>query len=172
MKKGKICLLAAAVWLFCGPQSAGAEDTIKTPVESEQPAGQPVAASEESQTWQAAVYGDDWAVEREKIGLLVPEFAQEQAVPATDLDRKQLSSLPEDTAINVTRALERYYFALDKLSIGYAGRKFQLTAARILDGYVLLWLDEPDILDGGRALIYSVAKDKIVADFSDGGIRG
>ncbi len=102
----------------------------------------------------------------------LPEFASENAIPATDTDKANVAALPIETAQNVTRAIEKYYLALDKISVGYAGRKFEIYAARSIEGYILLWINEPEVMDGGRSLIYSIEKDRIVAAFSDGGIRG
>ncbi len=188
MKTGIFCLLCAATVFLCN-QPACAQDGLKPPVDSQQPA-QPdqtqqldvsrenadtAAAggtSNEALTWQISVYGEDCSAEAEKIGQRLPEFASGNAIPATDADRGNVAALPIETAQNVTRAIEKYYLALDKISVGYAGRKFEIDAARSIEGYILLWLDEPEVRDGGRSLIYSIEKDRIVADFSDGGIRG
>ncbi len=134
--------------------------------------GSETAVSEPETTWETIVYGDDWQKEREKIGLCIPEFASGLAIPATQADKNNKNTLPVEVAQNITLAIENYYLLLDKISLGAAGRPFEITAARITEGYILLWIDEPGIMDGGRALVYSIEKGKIVADFSDGGIRG
>ena len=130
------------------------------------------AVSEPETTWETIVYGEDWQKEREKIGLCIPEFASGIAIPATQADKNNKNTLPVEVAQNITLAIENYYLLLDKISLGAGGRPFEITAARITEGYILLWIDEPGIMDGGRALVYSIEKGKIVADFSDGGIRG
>jgi len=134
--------------------------------------GSETAVSESETTWEAIVYGEDWQKEREKIGLCIPEFASGLAIPATQADKNNKNTLPVEVAQNITLAIENYYLLLDKISLGAAGRPFEITAARITEGYILLWIDEPGIMDGGRALVYSIEKGKIVADFFDGGIRG
>jgi len=135
-------------------------------------AGSETSVSEPEATWEAIVYGEDWQAEREKIGLCIPEFASGIAIQATQADKNNKNTLPVEVAQNITLAIENYYLLLDKISLGAAGRPFEITAARITEGYILLWVDEPGIMDGGRALVYSIEKGKIVADFFDGGIRG
>ncbi len=188
MKTGTFCLLCAATVLLCN-QPACAQDGLKPPVDNQQPAqpdqtqqldvNRPAAdkaiiagSIDEAHAWQHAVYGEDCAAEVEKIMQRLPEFASENAIPATDTDKANVAALPIETAQNVTRAIEKYYLALDKISVGYAGRKFEIYAARSIEGYILLWINEPEVMDGGRSLIYSIEKDRIVAAFSDGGIRG
>ena len=187
MNKGTICLLAAAIGILCCNQPLKAQDALKSPVDAQQSAepaqakqlevsrdetAAATAGNSEAQAWQIAVYGEDCLTEAEKIGQRLPEFASGNAIPATDTDKANVAALPIETAQNVTRAIENYYLALDKISVGYAGRKFQIYATRSIEGYILLWIDEPEIMDGGRSLIYSIGKERIVADFSDGGIRG
>ncbi len=188
MNKGKMFLFCIAAWVCCCPLPASAQNTLKAPVDSEQPADQEtpqrllverpgqaspaVSTTAEPLPWQATAYGEDCLVEHEKIGKCLPEFAAETAIPASDIDRASVAALHENLAQDITRAIENYYMRLETIDGGYAGRKFQIIAVRIVEGYVLIWLDEPEIRDGGRSLIYSIAKEKIVADFSDGGIRG
>lgn len=189
MKKGTVCLLSATIGILFCHQPACAQDALKPPVDNQKSAepgqagqldvshenAEPAASTgvnNEAQAWQIAVYGEDCLTEAEKIGQRLPEFASGNAIPATDTDKANVAALPIETAQNVTRAIENYYLALDKISVGYAGRKFQIYATRSIEGYILLWIDEPEIMDGGRSLIYSIGKERIVADFSDGGIRG
>ncbi|MDD3146914.1 MAG: hypothetical protein PHD82_06395 [Candidatus Riflebacteria bacterium] len=187
MNKGNKSLLFAAVCAGLCFSRAGAQNVVKDPVNNEpvlsqmqnnelaveRRAGDNQTADETGPAaWQTTVFGQDWQIERETIGKALPEFAAENGIKATDADRAQLAALPIETAEGITRAIANYYLLLDKFSAGYAGRKFEITAARKIDGYILIWLDEPEIRDGGRAIIYSTAKDKIVADFWDGGFRG
>ncbi len=187
MNKGNKFIVFASVCACCCFSPVSASDILKTPVDNEQAIDQtatdklsverpsqepPAAASEEPLPWQASIYGEDWQSEREKIAANLPEFAAGNGIPATDADKAQLAALPIETAQNVTRAIENYYMLLEKTSQGYAGRKFEITAARRIDGYILLWLNEPEIRDGGRSIIFSTAKNKIVSDFWDGGYRG
>jgi len=141
-------------------------------VDSAVTAGSETPAPAPEATWEDIVYGEDWQTEREKIGLCIPEFASGIAIQATQADKNNKNTLPVEVAQNITLAIENYYLLLDKISLGAAGRPFEITAARITEGYILLWVDEPGIMDGGRALVYSIEKGKIVADFFDGGIRG
>lgn len=147
-------------------ERAASPAAVDSAVGSEAPASAPET------TWEVIVYGEDWQAEREKIGLCIPEFASGIAIPATAADKNNKNSLPVEVAQNITLAIENYYLLLDKISLGAAGRGFEITAARITEGYILLWIDEPGIMDGGRALVYSIKKGRIVADFFDGGIRG
>ncbi len=196
MKKALLCICFsfAALGSFA---MVNAQSTVKEPVEAvvkadqsqtgqlsveraASPAGVDSAAAIGSEnpapapetTWESVVYGEDWQAEREKIGLCIPEFASGVAIPATQADKNNKNTLPVEVAQNITLAIANYYLLLDKISLGAAGRPFEITAARITEGYILLWIDEPGIMDGGRALVYSINKGKIVADFSDGGIRG
>ena len=188
MKKKISCLLAAVACLL-GPGGVAAQDIVKAPVDNQSGAAQEQtdklsverpatgsskgdAADTEENAWQKDVYGEGWQADAEKISRLLPEFASESGIPATDADRAAVAALPIEVAQNVTRAIEKYYLALGKISYGYAGRKFAISAARRVDNYILLWINEPEIRDGGRAIIYSTDQDRIVAGFSDGGIRG
>jgi len=195
MKKATLLCVCFCLAVFGNFAIASAQNAVKEPVEAAQNAGQmPVdklsvehvesptitgsAGKTEASdpvpetTWETIVYGEDWQKEREKIGLCIPEFASGLAIPATEADKNNKNTLPVEVAQNITLAIENYYLLLDKISLGAAGRPFEITAARITEGYILLWIDEPGIMDGGRALVYSIEKGKIVADFSDGGIRG
>ena len=185
MTKGKIALLLAAIVSFClcptlnagqvaDTTTGGMPDTLQSKSDDESvermtPASAP---DTENETWQELVYGTDWQDERAKIAAKLPEFAAGLTIAASDSDAAGAASLPMDTAQNVVMAINRYYMLLDKIVIGYAGRKFKIAAARRIDGYILLWLEEPEVMDGGRAIIYSVEKNRIVADFYDGGLRG
>lgn len=189
-----ICLGFAVLGNFSGIY---AQEPVKEPVETAVKADQPLAgklsveraaspsgagaaavtgtensAPAPETTWETIVYGEDWQKEREKIGLCIPEFASGLAIPATQADKNNKNTLPVEVAQNITLAIENYYLLLDKISLGAGGRPFEITAARITEGYILLWVDEPGIMDGGRALVYSIEKGRIVADFFDGGIRG
>lgn len=197
MKKVSLLCACFGFALFGNLAMVNAQGAVKEPIEAVQISGQaPVehlsiervssptgadaaiavgsetAVSEPETTWETIVYGEDWQKEREKIGLCIPEFASGLAIPATEADKNNKNSLPVEVAQNITLAIENYYLLLDKISLGAGGRPFEITAARITEGYILLWIDEPGIMDGGRALVYSIEKGKIVADFSDGGIRG
>jgi len=185
MTKGKIALLLAAIGAFCFYSVANADQITDTTtgsgpdiLQSQQgneaaeritPANAP---NTENETWQELVYGSNWQREREKIAAVLPEFAAGLAIVASAPDTAEVTALPVDTAQNIVLAINRYYMLLDKIVIGYAGRKFKIAAARRIDGYILLWLEEPEVMDGGRAIIYSVENNRIVADFYDGGLRG
>ncbi|HNX76892.1 MAG TPA: hypothetical protein PLM07_13160 [Candidatus Rifleibacterium sp.] len=187
--KNKFNCLLAAVAILLGAGGVTAQNIVKAPIDNQPGAPQAPtnqlsverpattinnggAVVNEENTWQTDVYGEGWQSDAEKISRLLPEFASGNGIPATDADRVAVAALPIDVAQNVTRAIEKYYLALEKMSYGYAGRKFEIIGARRIDNYILLWIDEPEIRDGGRAIIYGGGKDRIVAEFSDGGIRG
>ena len=171
MKRGILFLLLCACTTCCvaapADQNGGNVPPVTVAVEQSAPV---IDAGPDA--WKASVYGEDWQLESEKIGLLIPEFAADQAIAATNSDADYVAAMPDELPVMISLAIETYYLKLEKITQGYAGRKFIITAARSVEGYILLWLDEPDIRDGGRAIIYSRQQDKIVADFIDGGTRG
>lgn len=162
MKKIILFLFSAACLFFCC-QPASTQPATNTST---------LTDSENQPRWETIVYGEDWETEHKKIGQILPEFAAQAAIPPTEADKAGTNKMSVDQAMNITRAIEQYYLRLDKITLGYAGRKFEITATRTIDNYILLWLNEPEVYDGGRAIIYSSEKNKIVAAFFDGGIRG
>ena len=125
-----------------------------------------------AEAWKAGVYGDDWQEEAGRIQQVAPELLAGAGLPATASDEEAIASMPVELKAEIDQAVRDYYVRLDAVTSGYAGRKFLVRAAREVEGYFLLWIDEPEIMDGGRAIIYSRAKNRIVGEFWDGGIRG
>lgn len=174
MKKRILCLLAFALLAnVCGRVSAQNVATGSAgndiAVDRLDPAGVSVSGID---SWKATVYGPDWVAENERLCTVVPGFAPDLPIAATASDSSNLASMHDETLQKIEKAVENYYLLLDKVTSGHAGQKFSITAARAVEGYILIWVDEPGIMDGGRALVYSCEKGKIIAAFWDGGIRG
>ena len=53
----------------------------------------------------------------------------------------------------------------------HRGVKWQVSALREVDAHILLWLNFPEIMDGGVDIIYSKEKKAVVGTFL-GGYRG
>lgn len=75
---------------------------------------------------------------------------------ANDEDGKHVLKL--DSAVD--DALGRY---LEPLKV-----KWKICAARPVGDYILLWIGFPEVIDGGRDLIYSVKEQQIVGEFLGG----
>jgi hypothetical protein len=123
--------------------------------------------------WKATAYGENWVEAEKQFKQAVPELASGAGVPFKDEDRTFWTNLPEERKKKVEEAVSAFYQALDTVTPGaYATRQFKITAAREVNGYILLWIDEPEIMDGGRSAVLSLETGTIVGEFWDGGIRG
>ena len=103
----------------------------------------------------------------------------EPAIPPEDLlsdiARAELH-LPEKSALTLARASDIEYVksldtAVNKTVEDFlkpTGRAFQISAARPVGKYLLLWISFPEVVDGGVDLIYSAEKRKIVGEFCGG----
>lgn len=122
--------------------------------------------------WQAKVYGEDWAHAASCAGEVFPELRKESGVPATDADSEFCRKLPDEEKEKLNAAVAAYYERMAQITPAYAGRRFTISAVRESSDFCLLWIEEPEVCDGGRSLIYSRKSKTIVGDFWDGGIRG
>ena len=130
------------------------------------------SAAPSADAWKATVYGEDWKVEDARVKEKIPALKKHEGIKPTDADMQWLKTLAKERRAQVDAALDAYYINLGKVTPHWATAKHEIFAAREVDGYILLWVQEPEIKDGGRSVIYSKEKDKIVSDFWDGGIRG
>jgi len=124
------------------------------------------------EAWQAKVYGDDWEAQDALAKKAISALEKNEGIPATASDTEFLKSMPKERREKLDASVTAYYVKVDSVTPGRAGTKFLITAAREVEGFILLWVDEVEIRDGGRSLVYSVAKDQIITMFNDGGIRG
>lgn len=87
------------------------------------------------------------------------------------LPAKGVLTLATATDMEYVRSLDA---AVTKTVAGFlkpTGTAFQISAARLVGRYVLLWVSFPKSADGGADLIYSAEKGRIVGEFC-GGYRG
>lgn len=119
------------------------------------------------------VFGTDWEEHWKEISGIFPEI-NGSSVPATPDDDTAWLMLPGDMKENIERAVRFYYknASLVNNTPSQALTEFEVTAIRKIDDYILLWIMEPYIFDGGCSLIYSIENERIVGQFWDGGIRG
>jgi hypothetical protein len=126
-----------------------------------------------SDEWQAEVFGADWQSLASDFRTAVPELASGTELASNAGDTLFWLKMPESGRQNIIAAVAAYYQALDRVVKGaYADRRFEVAAAREINGYVLLWIDEPGVFDGGRTAVYSIELRRIVGEFAGGGFRG
>jgi hypothetical protein len=119
---------------------------------------------------QPILYGNDWLLDEKEIRKIFP--AIDHAVPMTKKDISYCHAMGSDLKNKLKGAMNKYYGNVNTINGRADSAEYKITAVRELDGYILLWIAEPNIRDGGRSLIYSRTKNRIVGDFWDGGIRG
>jgi hypothetical protein len=119
---------------------------------------------------QPILYGNDWLSDEKEIRKIFP--AIDNAVPIAKKDISYCNAMQSDLKNRLREAINKYYENVNTINDRADVVEYKITAARELDGYILLWIAEPNVRDGGRSLIYSRTKKRIVGDFWDGGIRG
>ncbi len=100
--------------------------------------------------------------ERVRLGLPLAEpVPMDQVIRPTPADEALVASLSAE----VFAAVDEYAKTRGREGFHAAGN---VTAARRIGDYLLLWVQEPGVMDGGFEVIYSVEKQRVVGTFFTG----
>ncbi|MBF0411038.1 MAG: hypothetical protein HQM10_27095 [Candidatus Riflebacteria bacterium] len=104
------------------------------------------------------------AEQRTRLGLPLADGDPKTMIHPNSKDEKSVASLPAE----VFTAIDGYVKVCRNKDFKSKGKVY---ATRKVGEYFLLWVTEPDVMDGGFELIYSIEKNRIVGTFF-GGYKG